>query len=91
MQSERAKNIFKAAQDADTNTISRLLPDATAEELHYEQKVCIFPCCSYFLCNVSSNHLFYYKMVFNLCALCKLFYCLTENSSKKSLSYPNCG
>ena len=44
MQSERAKNILKAAQDGDTNTISRLLPDATAEELNYEEKVCIFPC-----------------------------------------------
>ena len=44
MQSERAKNILKAAQDGDTNTISRLLPDATAEELNYEEKVCIVPC-----------------------------------------------
>ena len=69
MQSERAKNIFKAARKGDTNTISRLLPDATAKELEYEEQVCIVQCCLYFLCNISSNHLSNYKMVLNVCAL----------------------
>ena len=69
MQSERAKNILNAAKQGDKNTISRLLPDATAEELKYEENVCIVQCCLYFLCNISSNHLSNYKMVLNVCVL----------------------
>ena len=71
MQSELAKNIFKAARKGDKNTISRLLPDATEEELKYEEKVCIVQCCLYFLCDISSNHLSNYKIgcMFNVCAL----------------------
>ena len=43
MQSERAKNILNAAKQGDKKTITRLLPDATAEELKYEENVCIVP------------------------------------------------
>ena len=87
MQSQRAKNIFKAAGSGDTNTISRLLPGATAEELKYEEEVCIVPCWLYFFCNISSNHLSNYKWcsMFVLCILItcdsSLFYCLTATSS----------
>ena len=41
MQSVLAKNIFYAAREGDTDAIFRLLPNATAEELNYEEKVCI--------------------------------------------------
>ena len=39
MQSQRAKEIHQAAQTGDKETLSRLLPDATAEDLKYEEKV----------------------------------------------------
>ena len=41
MQSVLAKNIFYAAREGDTDAIYHLLPNATAEELNYEEKVCI--------------------------------------------------
>ena len=44
MQSERAIDILKASSEGDKKTITRLLPDATAEELKYEENVCIVQC-----------------------------------------------
>ena len=39
MQSQRAKEIHQAAVAGNKETVSRLLPDATAEDLNYEGKV----------------------------------------------------
>ena len=40
-----AKDIFQAAKQGDKKTMSRLLPDATTEELNYTEKVCIVQFC----------------------------------------------
>ena len=39
MQSQRAKEIHEAAVGGDKETLSRLLPDATAKDLNYEETV----------------------------------------------------
>ena len=39
MQSQRAKEIHQAAVAGNKETLSRLLPDATAVDLCYEEKV----------------------------------------------------
>ena len=81
MQSVLAKNIFYAAREGDTDAIFRLLPNATAEELNYEEKVCIFRV-DYISCVI------FLAITFQITFDLSLFCCLAENSlCSKTLSH----